>query len=159
MHSDSDSDRQRVNTLIAGWVAGYLMAVASTIVLVFLTVRFSTPGGLLDRWVANEVPRPILAVPIFVGTTLAWTLAGLILATVYEVADMSARAEWTWQPELAVHVHDAGAGSASTRPARRRRAAVLVALVRDVGLVPWAVRLGHAPASGAMIYWVLLVKL
>ncbi len=80
-----------MNTLIAGWVAGYLMAVASTIVLVFLTVRFSTPGGLLDRWVANEVPRPILAVPIFVGTTLAWTLAGLILAMFYELADMAAR--------------------------------------------------------------------
>ena len=70
---------------------GYAMAVASTVALVFLTVKLSTEGGLLDRWVSNEVPRPFLAVPIFVGASLAWTLAGLILASFYEVADMASK--------------------------------------------------------------------
>ncbi|MGH2632659.1 MAG: hypothetical protein ACRDG3_04545 [Tepidiformaceae bacterium] len=74
-----------LSAIIAGWVAGYVMALASTGVLVFLTVRLSGEGELLDRWVSREVPRPLLAVPIFLGTTLLWTMMGLVLGSIYEV--------------------------------------------------------------------------
>ena len=87
-----------MNTLLAGWVAGYVMAVASTAALVFLTVRLSREGAALDRWVAREVPRPLLAVPIFLGATLLWTLVGLIIAAFYEVADMASKPDALGSP-------------------------------------------------------------
>lgn len=76
-----------MNTLLAGWAAGYIMAIASTVALVFLAVRLTDSGEILDRWVARDVPRPLLAVPIFLGTTVLWTMGGLLLAMVYTVGD------------------------------------------------------------------------
>jgi hypothetical protein len=80
-----------MNTVLAGWAMGYAMAVASTVALVYLTVRLSTEGGPLDRWVSNEVPRPLLIVPIFVGVSVVWTAAGLVLAAIYEIGGLASR--------------------------------------------------------------------
>jgi hypothetical protein len=59
---------------------------------VFLAVRLTDSGELLDRWVARDVPRPLLAVPIFLGTTVLWTMAGLLFATVYIIGDFGSDA-------------------------------------------------------------------
>jgi hypothetical protein len=85
-----------VNTLLAGWAAGYVMAMVSTGALVFLTIRLTRAGELLDRRVARDVPRPLLAVPIFFGTVLAWTLAGLVIAAIYLVGDFGADSSSRW---------------------------------------------------------------
>ncbi len=80
-----------MNAVLAGWAAGYAMAIITTIALVFLALRLTDDGGMLDRWVAREVPRPILAVPIFLGATLLWTMAGLVFGSLYEVGNFAAR--------------------------------------------------------------------
>lgn len=85
-----------MNTLLAGWAMGYAMAVASTAALVFLTVRLSSSGELLDRWAARDVPRPLLAVPIFFGTSLVWTMFGLLLAWFYLLGDFGAETSTRW---------------------------------------------------------------
>lgn len=89
-----------MNALLAGWAAGYIMAVASTAALVFLVVRLSMAGAWLDRWVASEVPRPLLAVPISLGATFAWTMIGLLLASFYEVAEFEAKPGALGSPSL-----------------------------------------------------------
>jgi len=80
-----------LNAVIAGWIAGYAMALASTAALVFLTLRLSNEGEAIDRWVSREVPRPILAVPIFLGTTILWTMLGLVFGSIYELGDFAHR--------------------------------------------------------------------
>ena len=73
-----------MNAVIGGWVAGYAMAVLSTIALTYLAMR---PGAasFMGRWLAVDVSKTLVAIPIFVGTTLAWTMAGLILGSGYKV--------------------------------------------------------------------------
>ncbi len=70
--------------VISGWMAGYAMACISTIVFTILLAR-SREGALVERWVAREVSSKLLAVPIFMGATFAWTAIGLIFGSVYEV--------------------------------------------------------------------------
>jgi hypothetical protein len=86
-----------VEALIAGWVAGYAMAMASTLALTFLAIR-SRESRALKRWVDSEVSTALLAVPIFLGAMLGWTMAGLILGAVYEVGDLGSRADFLGSP-------------------------------------------------------------
>jgi hypothetical protein len=88
-----------VEAVVAGWVAGYVMAVASTIVLTYLVLTMPREGWL-NRWVAAEVPGMLLAVPLFTGAVLAWTMAGLILGAVYEVADLDGTRDGLGSPSL-----------------------------------------------------------
>jgi len=78
-----------MSAVIAGWVAGYAMGMVSTVALVFLTLRLSGDGEALDRLVSREVPRPLLVVPIFLGTTILWTIVGLVLGLIYDVGDFA----------------------------------------------------------------------
>lgn len=84
MHDHPDGDGGAVSAVIGGWVAGYAMAVLSTIALTYLAMR---PGAarFVGRWLAVDVSKTLVAIPIFVGTTLGWTMAGLIFGSAYKV--------------------------------------------------------------------------
>lgn len=70
--------------VISGWMAGYAMACLSTVVFGILLAK-SREGAFVERWVAREVSSKLLAVPIFMGATFAWTAIGLIFGSVYKV--------------------------------------------------------------------------
>jgi hypothetical protein len=76
-----------VESLIAGWVAGYSMAMASTVALTYLVFR-ARHSATFERWISSEVPSALLTVPIFLGAVLGWTMVGLILGAVYSLADL-----------------------------------------------------------------------
>jgi hypothetical protein len=86
-----------VEAVIAGWIAGYAMAMASTVALTCLAVQ-SRDAPLLKRWIDSEVPAALLFVPIFLGTVLAWTMAGLILGALYELGDLGSKPDILGSP-------------------------------------------------------------
>ncbi|MBI5947444.1 MAG: hypothetical protein HY875_04840 [Chloroflexi bacterium] len=73
------------------------MAIASTVALTFLVTRMRD-ASLLSRWFSPDVPGALLAVPISIGTTLAWTMAGLILGSLYEVGGFESRRDVLGSP-------------------------------------------------------------
>jgi hypothetical protein len=77
-----------VGAVVAGWAAGYLMGVATTIAAVYLLVHVDT-RRLLDRVIDPNVARPLIGVPVFVGATLAWTMVGLVLGSIYHVGSFA----------------------------------------------------------------------
>ena len=58
------------------------MAIISTGVLVAGATRVRT-AAWLDRWVARDVPGTALAVPVFTGMVIAWTMAGIGLGLLF----------------------------------------------------------------------------
>ena len=85
--------------VIAGWVAGYTMAIVSTVALTYLIVRLPD-ATILDRFVDREVPRSLLAVPISIGMVIGWTLLGLVAGIVFTVADLDAARPGLGSPSL-----------------------------------------------------------
>ena len=77
--------------LIAGAMAGYVMAMLTSVAVAFLVLR-ARDAELVERWVARDVPGPLLLVPILTGSVLGWVFVGLVAAIIYEVADLGARA-------------------------------------------------------------------
>jgi hypothetical protein len=71
-----------VNAVLGGWAAGYAMAILSTFAFTYLALQ---PGlqKFVQRWIDPQVPGFLLAVPISIGTTVLWTMAGLMLASAY----------------------------------------------------------------------------
>lgn len=86
-----------MEAVIAGWVAGYVMAMASTAALVFLLVR-ARASRTVTRWLSPEVPGALLAVPVFLGTVVAWTMAGLVLGSIYRVGELAAEPDLLGSP-------------------------------------------------------------
>ncbi len=86
-----------MEALIAGWLAGYVMAMASTVALTFLAIR-TRESSLMNHWVDSEVSTVLLAVPIFMGTVLGWTMAGLVLGAIYDLGDLGSRADVLGSP-------------------------------------------------------------
>ena len=84
--------------VLAGWFAGYVMAMSSTVVLTYLAVRVRP--GFVARFFSRELPAPILAVPVSLGNALFWTLVGLVLGAVYDVADLGATESGLGSPSL-----------------------------------------------------------
>lgn len=90
-----------MSAVLAGWAMGYFMAIASTIALAFLLFKVGV-SGVLDRFVDPEVNRGLLVVPVFIGATLGWTMIGLVLGSLYEVADLASKPDalgsrsWPW---------------------------------------------------------------
>jgi hypothetical protein len=90
-----------MNAVLAGWAMGYFMAIVSTVALAFLLFRIGV-SGVLDRFVAPEVNRGLLVVPVFIGATLGWTMIGLIFGSLYEVTDLASKPDafgsksWPW---------------------------------------------------------------
>lgn len=71
-----------MNAVIGGWMAGYAMAILSTCALTYLAVQ-PGPQKFVQNWIDPGVPGFLLAVPISIGTTVLWTMAGLVLASAY----------------------------------------------------------------------------
>jgi len=71
-----------VNAVIGGWAAGYVMAILTTCALTYLAFQ-PGPQKLVQSWIDPGVPGLLLAVPISIGTTVIWTMAGLVLASAY----------------------------------------------------------------------------
>lgn len=65
------------------------MAILSTLALTYLAVQ---PGAarLIRRILDPEVPGALIAVPISIGTAVLWSMAGLVLASVYVLGDFDA---------------------------------------------------------------------
>ena len=71
-----------MNAVIGGWAAGYVMAILSTFALTYLAFQ-PGPQKFVQRRIDPGVPGLLLAVPISIGTTVIWTMAGLVLASAY----------------------------------------------------------------------------
>lgn len=88
MHRDSNPHEPvALEAVIAGWVAGYAMAIASTLALTFLVWR-AQGAPWLDRMVSQEVNPALLAVPIFLGASIGWTMVGLLAGSAYRLAGL-----------------------------------------------------------------------
>jgi hypothetical protein len=86
-----------MDTLLAGWIAGYAMALLSTAALTYLAIQGADQP--LMRRIAPEGSSPLLvAVPISIGTFVLWTMVGLLLASLYEVADLGEEADALGSP-------------------------------------------------------------
>lgn len=77
-----------MGAIVAGWCAGYFMALLSTAVATYLLIKVDT-RPLLARIVDPEVSRPLLVVPYFIGASLAWTALGLVIGSAYRVMDLA----------------------------------------------------------------------
>ena len=95
--------------LIAGWLAGAAMAMLTTATAAALALR-ARDSALVERWIAREVPATLLAVPVFAGAVVAWTLIGLGAGVIYEVADMAARPDGLGGPSATFTIAAAALG-------------------------------------------------
>lgn len=75
-----------MEAVIAGWLAGYCMGIASTVALTILAMK-SRAGRFTEKWIAEEVPGPLVGVLIFMGASVGWTAIGLVLGSAYEVSN------------------------------------------------------------------------
>ena len=96
---------------MAGWLAGCAMALLTTAAAAALAVR-ARDAALVERWFAREVPATLLAVPLFAGAVVGWTLVGLGAGAVYEVAELDARPDGLGSPSAAFTVAAAALGLA-----------------------------------------------
>ena len=83
--------------LIAGAMAGYVMAMLTSVAVTYLVFR-ARDAELVERWVARDVPGPLLLVPILTASVLAWVFVGLVSAIIYEVADLGSQADGLASP-------------------------------------------------------------
>jgi hypothetical protein len=88
-----------VAPILAGWFAGYAVALAWTIVLTYLAMHVRT-GGILGRVLSPEMPGPLLAVPVSIGNVLLWTLVGLVLGAIYQVGDLDTAPDGLGSPSV-----------------------------------------------------------
>lgn len=77
-----------MGAIIAGWAAGYIMGIATTVLVVYALTR-GTGFLIIDRYIDPDVSRPLLAVPVFVGASLAWTVVGVVLGALYQLGDFA----------------------------------------------------------------------
>lgn len=76
-----------MDAVIAGWMAGYVMALLSTAALTYLAVRAADLGAI-GRWLGEGASPALLAVPASLGTAMFWTFAGLLIGVAYDVGGM-----------------------------------------------------------------------
>lgn len=77
-----------MEAVIGGWVAGYVMAMVSTVALTAIVIRMRDVAAI-ERVIARDVPGMMLAVPISIGTTVIWTFVGVSLGILFEVANLA----------------------------------------------------------------------
>ncbi len=100
MHRHSNGNRGiLVAPVLAGWFAGYTVALSTTVILTYLAMRIRT-GGIVGRVFSQEMPGPLLAVPISIGNALLWTLVGLILGAVYQMGELDSSANGLGSPSV-----------------------------------------------------------
>jgi len=80
-----------VEALIAGWVAGYAMAVLSTVALTCVAWSSRDPR-FFRRFFGEGVPAALVAVPASLGFFLVWTLAGVVLGAAYDLGGLDSQA-------------------------------------------------------------------
>lgn len=88
-----------MEAVIAGWAMGYVMGIVATVAITFLLTRNDGPSwlaGVLD----SSVSRPLLAIPVFVGTSLIWTMIGLALGAIYDVGGFHDGASGLGSPSI-----------------------------------------------------------
>lgn len=85
--------------VLAGWFAGYSVAISTTVVLTYLAMRVRS-GGLVGRVFAQEMPGALLAVPISIGNALLWTLIGLGLGAIYQVGNLDSTSNGLGSPSV-----------------------------------------------------------
>ena len=85
-----------MEAVIAGWTAGYAMSILSTAALVFLFVKMPDMGAV-RRWFPDMSPT-LLAVPASIGTMFAWTMAGIVIASVYDVLELRNQSSFLGAP-------------------------------------------------------------
>lgn len=88
-----------MEAVVAGWLMGYAMAMASTAALIFLLTRIRDAAAI-QHWVAPEVPGALLAVPIVLGTVIGWTMVGIVLGSLYRVAGFAGEPGALGSPSL-----------------------------------------------------------
>ena len=86
-----------MEVVLAGSIAGYIMALLSTAALTYLVFSAKDPGRL-SNWLPEN--RALSAVPFSVGTTLVWTMAGLVLASAYRVLGAAEQRDFAGNPSL-----------------------------------------------------------
>ena len=72
--------------IIAGWMAGYVMAIVSTLALTYLAY-IGRDSRLVSRWLESGASPLLLAGPLSVGTFLGWTMFGLLAGSAYHMAE------------------------------------------------------------------------
>ena len=88
-----------MEAVIAGWAAGYAMGVLTTIAVTIILVKDDEPaflGSVFDPGVS----RPLIAIPFFVGASLAWTMIGLVLGSAYRVGSFEETAGGLGSPSM-----------------------------------------------------------
>lgn len=88
-----------MEALIAGAMAGYVMAMLTSVAVIYLIFN-ARDAALVERWVARDVPGPLLLIPVLTGSALAWVFAGLVAAIIYEVVDFGAQADGLGSPSV-----------------------------------------------------------
>ena len=131
-----------MEALIAGWIAGYVMAMLTTVSATWLVLR-ARGSELVERWVARDVPGPLLTIPLFTGAVLGWTMIGLVAGSIYEVAGFYA------QPD------GLGSPSVSFTLAAVTFALLPVALLSVLRGRLWWLWSAHALAFAALFGWLL----
>ncbi len=91
MPGDSDRDGGfTVAGVVAGWVAGYAMAMLTTAALTFLATR-ERAGSFVGRWISEEIPVGLVTVPVSIGSIVGWTIIGLVAGSAYQAGEMEAQ--------------------------------------------------------------------
>ena len=83
--------------LIGGAIAGYVMSMLTSVAVTYLVFR-ARDDELVERWVARDVPGPLLLVPILTASVLGWVFVGLVASIIYEVADLGAQPDGLASP-------------------------------------------------------------
>ncbi len=89
-----------MEALIAGGIAGYVMAMLTSVAVAWLIFR-ARDEEIVEHWVARDVSGPVLLIPILTGSVLAWVFIGLVAAIIYEVGDLGARPDGLGSPSAA----------------------------------------------------------
>jgi hypothetical protein len=79
------------------------MAMLTSLAVTYLVFR-ARDSALVERWIAEDVPGPVLLIPILTGSVLAWVFVGLVAAIIYEVADLGAQPDGLGSPSAAFTV-------------------------------------------------------
>ena len=81
---------------MAGWVAGYAMALLSTAALTYVFTRRRLEA--VQRWLGEGAHSVLVAVPVSIGMFVGWTMVGLGIASVYEVTGLASQPDVLGSP-------------------------------------------------------------
>ena len=73
-----------MRTILAGWIAGYIMAISVTVSMSWLIVKTSADTSK-SSILGSDVDSRIAYVFIHLGASLACTILGLIVGTIYHI--------------------------------------------------------------------------